>query len=121
LEDENVMNSDSSCSIDGGGLVEGADHIIFCTGYRYSFPFLEPGREVTVDDNMITPLYMHMFPASHQDMAFIGLPAKIVPFPQFELQGRLAAMVWSGELSLPPEAEMVEQVRLETNPALKFA
>lgn len=41
---------------------------------------------VTVQDNMVYPLYKHIFPPSHPTVAFIGLPAKIIPFPQVAAQ-----------------------------------
>lgn len=41
----------------------------------------------------VSPLYLHLFPATEvaPSIAFIGLPWKIVPFPQMELQARLVA------------------------------
>ncbi|KAI5020511.1 hypothetical protein ZWY2020_045399 [Hordeum vulgare] len=65
-----------------------ADAIVHCTGYKYSFPFLEEEEEggggggaavvVSVDDNRVGPLYKHVFPprlAPH--FSFVGLPFKV--------------------------------------------
>lgn len=39
-----------------------------------------------------------------------GLPWKVVPFPQFELQARWAARVISGRAKLPPAADMLSDI-----------
>uniref|UniRef100_A0A0A9GME7 Flavin-containing monooxygenase n=1 Tax=Arundo donax TaxID=35708 RepID=A0A0A9GME7_ARUDO len=91
-----------------------ADVIMHCTGYKYSFPFLDDDdcSIISIDDNRIHPLYKHVFPpqaAPH--LSFIGLPFKVVPFPLFQLQSNWVAGVLSGRLQLPSEKEMMEDVR----------
>ena len=41
-------------------------------------------------------------------LTFIGVPAKIVPFPQFELQTKLVARILSGKAKMPSDDEMQE-------------
>ena len=62
--------------VDGSRLDE-VDHLLFCTGYRYRFPFLEHANVVRVDDNAVLPLYKHMLPPDVPSIAFIGLPSKV--------------------------------------------
>lgn len=62
---------------------------------------------MSVQDNRVGPLYQHVFPpAAAPTLAFVGLPWKVVPFPQFELQGRWIARVLSSAARLPSRREM---------------
>uniref|UniRef100_J3MSC9 Flavin-containing monooxygenase n=1 Tax=Oryza brachyantha TaxID=4533 RepID=J3MSC9_ORYBR len=89
-EDGTVVFVDGSCVV--------ADTVMYCTGYVYSFPFLETDGKVTVRDNRVGSL------------SFVGVPRK-VPAPWFfEAQGKLVAQVLSGKRSLPPEEEMMRSV-----------
>lgn len=85
-------------------------------GYEYRFPFLEGGTlsevaGVSVEDNAVHPLYLDIFPPSTgASLSFIGLPWKVVPFPQFEVQARVIARALSGAAPLPGRAKMEEAV-----------
>ncbi|KAL3738004.1 hypothetical protein ACJRO7_019523 [Eucalyptus globulus] len=93
------------------GSYVGADIILHCTGYKYHFPFLETNGIVSVDDNRVGPLYKHVFPPHLSPwLSFVGLPWKVVPFPQFEYQSRWIAGALSGRIALPSEEEMMEDV-----------
>ncbi|XP_042056696.1 flavin-containing monooxygenase FMO GS-OX-like 4 [Salvia splendens] len=88
-----------------------ADVILHCTGYKFYFPFLETNKAVTVEDNRVGPLYQHIFPPSLAPwLSFVGLPWKVVPFPQFELQSRWIAGVLSGRLTLESPEEMTADI-----------
>jgi len=78
-------------------------------GYEYSFPFLRGGDRVPVDDNFVGPLYEDIFCPEREGLAFIGLPWKVVPFPQFQVQARLVARVLSGRggAGLPGRGDML--------------
>jgi hypothetical protein len=45
-------------------------------------------------------------PAFSPSLSFLGLPFKVAPFPQFELQAKLVARVLSGKAVLPTREEM---------------
>lgn len=62
------------------------DVFMFCTGYWYSFPFLDESCGIRVDDNFITPLYKHLINIVHPTMCLIGVPTVVVPFPMFHVQ-----------------------------------
>lgn len=90
-----------------GRIESEIDAIVYCTGYFYSYPFLE-----TVKPSIITTgrralgLYQHVFNIAHPSLAFVTLPQKIVPFPVSEAQGAAISTVWANKLSLPTEDEM---------------
>ncbi|KAK3242162.1 Flavin-containing monooxygenase FMO GS-OX5 [Cymbomonas tetramitiformis] len=89
------------------GVEADVDTVIYCTGYEYKFKFLEDAKLFAVEDNYISPLYEHIFvPQVAPTLSFIGLPWKVVPFPQFELQAKYIARALSGRLELPSAKEM---------------
>lgn len=82
-----------------------------CAGYHYSMPFLT-GDVVDTERSHVRPLYQHLLhPGFGAGLSFIGLPFKVVPFPQFEVQTRLVARLLSGNAKLPPESEMQEWIQ----------
>ncbi|RDX60535.1 Flavin-containing monooxygenase FMO GS-OX-like 8, partial [Mucuna pruriens] len=88
-----------------------ADTILYCTGYNYSFPFLDTKGMVVVDDNRVGPLYEHTFPPSlAPSLSFIGIPRKILGLPFFESQGKWIAQLLSGKKALPSCEEMMKSI-----------
>ncbi|KAF2438849.1 thiol-specific monooxygenase [Karstenula rhodostoma CBS 690.94] len=83
------------------------DHIVFCTGYQYSFPFLKDLEEpVATTGERTSNVYQHIFYHPQPTLAFLTLPQRIVPFPVAEAQAAYVARVFSGRLALPTLAEM---------------
>lgn len=66
------------------------DTIVYCTGYDYQFPFFNERSNVDLafvtGERRVTPLFEQMWHARHTNLAFLGLPHSVVPFPLFELQ-----------------------------------
>jgi thioredoxin reductase len=81
------------------------DTVIMCTGYDYSFPFLDGTGLISSTDRCVTPLYEQLFHVEHTSLCFMGLPHSVVPFPLFSLQARLVAAVYSGRVILPSASE----------------
>jgi len=83
------------------------DHIVFCTGYHFSIPFLSRLQPPIITDG-VRPhnLYQHVFYSKEPTLALIGFPQRIVPFPFSQAQGAWVARVLSGRVSLPSEVEM---------------
>ncbi|XP_053107363.1 uncharacterized protein LOC128325710 isoform X2 [Hemicordylus capensis] len=96
----------------GDGSVLRPDVLIFCTGYRYHFPFLplaQLGLQET--DYGVGPLYRHLLPPQHPSLFFIGLCKQICPFPHFHCQVLFALAVLGGRCQLPPAAEMAAEAQ----------
>ncbi|KAL1199053.1 Flavin-containing monooxygenase FMO GS-OX5 [Cardamine amara subsp. amara] len=103
-------HEDGSIVFKNGKVVQ-ADTIVHCTGYKYHFPFLNTNGYLTVEDNCVGPLYKHVFlPALAPGLSFIGLPWMTLQFFMFELQSKWVAAVLSGQVSLPSEEKMMEDV-----------
>lgn len=66
--------------------LEDFDAIIFCTGYRFSFPFLSVECSIQSDDNYIRYLYKHIININYPTMGFIGVPYLTFIFPMMDIQ-----------------------------------
>lgn len=90
-----------------GRVEKDLDSILYCTGYLFSFPFLEsliPG--LVSNGTRVYGLYKHLFNIDHPTLVFPGLPIRVVPFPVSEAHAAAFARVWSNSLALPSVKEM---------------
>jgi cation diffusion facilitator CzcD-associated flavoprotein CzcO len=104
--------------LDGGsvrfedGTVEQVDVIVWCTGYKVSFPFFDESL-ISAPDNDL-PLYRRVFKPGIDNLAFIALLQPLgATMPLAEAQGRWIAAYLRGEYHLPPVAEMEAHTRRE--------
>jgi dimethylaniline monooxygenase (N-oxide forming) len=94
------------------GTVEPIDVIVFCTGYKITFPFFSPDL-VKAEGNRI-PLYRRVVDAGHPGLYFIGLIQPLgAIMPIAELQSEWVADILEGKVALPPRAEMLEVIARE--------
>ena len=93
------------------GSVQRFDAIVYATGYRTTFPFLD--RSVfEVKDGADVALYRRLLAADRPGLAFIGLVQPIGPtIPLMELQARWLAKWLAGEMRLPDRATMDKEIR----------
>ncbi|XP_044263463.1 senecionine N-oxygenase-like [Tribolium madens] len=82
------------------------DTIIYCTGYRYNFPFLHDDCGVSVEDFHVRPLYKHMIHIEKPTMCFIGIPYYVCAFQMFDIQARFYCQYLNGSMSLPTKELM---------------
>ncbi|KAK4289513.1 hypothetical protein Pmani_037519 [Petrolisthes manimaculis] len=90
-----------------------AQAVIFCTGYKYSFPFLSQECEVSVKDNHIRPLYKHLIYAKFPSLGFIGIPQRIVVFPLVDYQVRYFLAIVMGKVCVPSYDNMMAIIEEE--------
>jgi len=94
------------------GSVEQADVIIYCTGYKVTFPFFDDAFLAAKDNDL--PLFMRVFDPRHPRMAFVGLLQPLgAIMPLAEAQGRWIAKWIRGEYALPPLPEMTRRIERE--------
>ncbi len=92
------------------GSIEPVDAIVYATGYKISFPFLDPDL-VSAPGNVLA-LYKLMFKPGIDDLAFIGFGQAIPTiFPFAESQAKLAALWLAGDWALPTAPEMEAEIR----------
>ncbi|CAH1395215.1 unnamed protein product [Nezara viridula] len=87
------------------------DAILYCTGYKYSFPFLDESCGIKVYNNYVSPLYKQVFSITHPTMIFIGIPFMAFVIRMFEIQARCALNALTGIANLPPREEMLEDMK----------
>jgi hypothetical protein len=94
------------------GSSELVDLVIYCTGYKITLPFFDPGL-ISATDNHI-PLYRRVVSPEHPGLYFIGLCQPLgAIMPLAEAQSEWIADVLSGDCSLPGEAEMRRVIERE--------
>jgi hypothetical protein len=82
------------------GSRESFDAIIYATGYKTTFPFLDKSTFVSETDT--TYLYRRMISIKRPGLIFAGLVQPVGPtIPLVEIQGRWLAAVLSGDIDLP--------------------
>ena len=94
------------------GSIEEADVIVYCTGYRVTFPFFDPDFVAAKDNDL--PLFMRVFHPTHRGLLFVGLLQPLgAIMPLAEAQGKWIAKYILGEYVPPPEAEMRAHMEAE--------
>lgn len=89
--------------------------IFYCTGYKYSFPFLSEDCGVSFDDNYVRPLFKHCLSIHRPSLGFIGLPFYVCAFQMFDLQTRFCLTFMSQRKVLPTTEEMLADTERKMN------
>ncbi|HXV04702.1 MAG TPA: NAD(P)-binding domain-containing protein [Solirubrobacterales bacterium] len=91
------------------GSEEEIDLVVYCTGYRISFPFFDP-ELVSARDNRL-PLYRHVAAAERPGLFFIGFIQPLgAIMPIAEAQSEWVADLLEGKGKLPARAEMHDEI-----------
>lgn len=104
---EEFLIAERGVRLTNGRVETDIDAVLYCTGYLFTFPFLEsltPG--LVSDGRRVHGLYKHLFHIDHPTLVFPGLPIKVIPFPMAEAQSAVFARIWSNTLALPSAEEM---------------
>ena len=97
------------------GAYRKVDKIILCTGYEYSFPFLDDSCGFSVINKYkIWPLYKNTFNARCPTMCFLAMMRPIT-FIYRDLQIMWVLRVWLGLQQLPSMDEMIADCNYETH------
>jgi dimethylaniline monooxygenase (N-oxide forming) len=92
------------------GSSERIDAVIYCTGYRISFPFLDPGL-VAARDNRIG-LYRRVVHPEHAGLYFLGLVQPLgAIMPLAQAQAEWVADLLEGTVALPPATVRRREIR----------
>jgi cation diffusion facilitator CzcD-associated flavoprotein CzcO len=89
-----------------------ADVVVYCTGYKISFPFFDEGF-LSAPENHIE-LFRRVFHPDIDNLAFIGLLQPLgATMPLAEAQGQWVADYLKGEYRLPPRPAMLADIRAD--------
>lgn len=84
------------------------DVVLYCTGYKYAFPFLSVSSGIYVEDNHVQMLYKQCINIRNPTMALIGLPFYVCAAQMMDLQARFVLSYLIGTNKLPPVETMQE-------------
>jgi dimethylaniline monooxygenase (N-oxide forming) len=91
------------------GSEEPVDMIVYCTGYKVTFPFFDP-EFLSAPDNDL-PLYLRTFHAEIDGVYILGLAQPLgALMPIAERQSQWIAQLLAGRCRLPPAEEMREAI-----------
>lgn len=94
------------------GSVEPADVLVYCTGYKVTFPFFDPAF-VSAKDNDL-PLFRRVFHPEIPGLYFVGLLQPLgAIMPLADAQARWIADHLLGEYELPSPDEMRRDIEAE--------
>jgi cation diffusion facilitator CzcD-associated flavoprotein CzcO len=94
------------------GSREKIDVIIWATGYRISFPFLQQ-NSLAVEDNKF-PLYRRMVKPGWRNVFFVGLAQPLPTLVNLaEQQSKFIANVLAGKYQMPDDVAMEKQIVMD--------
>lgn len=93
--------------------------IVYCTGYKYTFPFLSVDCGISTDEDYVKPLYKHCLNIKNPTMAFIGLPNLICPNQIFSIQSMFCLKFISKQKKFPSKDEMIKDYEAEMESRMK--
>ena len=95
---------------DGTGVE--VDTVVYCTGYKVTFPFLAE-RVLSAPDNRVD-LYRRVVDPEHPGLYFVGLVQPIgAVMPLAEVQSQWVGDLVTGEADLPTYDEMRRRIRVD--------
>ncbi|CAI2366935.1 unnamed protein product [Moneuplotes crassus] len=120
IKSGNIAEIKEHSVVFGDGSEEQIDTIIYATGYKYSFPFIDPEQKIVEFDSKGTegfyfgPLYKKMFCINEPNIFFIGIVEKLpIIHSTYERQILLAKEAIQGKITLPSKQEMLEDLASE--------
>ena len=100
-----------------GSEVE-ADVVVYCTGYKVTFPFFDPGLIAAPGNDL--PLFRRVFHPDVPDVYFIGLLQPLgAIMPLAELQSEWVCDHLAGRYELPPRHELLADIEAERRAMFK--
>ena len=94
------------------GTEVAADVVVYCTGYKVTFPFLDPELIAAPDNDL--PLFRRVFHPDVSGIYFVGLLQPLgAIMPLAELQSAWIADHLAGRYALPPAGEMRADIEAE--------
>jgi dimethylaniline monooxygenase (N-oxide forming) len=110
------LRGDRIAFVDGSEVE--ADVVVYCTGYKVTFPFFDEDF-ISAPDNDL-PLFRRLFHPDFPDVFFLALLQPLgATMPIAEAQSQWTADFLRGEYALPAQADMREDMRREREAMFK--
>ena len=114
----NIARFEPDAVVFEDGTREEADVVIWCTGYKVTFPFFDEDF-ISAPDNDL-PLFRRVWHPEVAGLAFVGLLQPLgAIMPLDEAQGKWDASYLRGEYHLPGRAAMEDDMRREREKMFK--
>lgn len=108
----NIERFEGNSVVFTDGTREKVDLVIYCTGYRITFPFFDTSV-ISTEDNQVN-LYHRVASIDHPGLYFIGLIQPLgAIMPLAEAQAEWVAELVDGDIPLPDRASMAREVARE--------
>ncbi|KAL8746083.1 MAG: hypothetical protein Q9190_001868 [Brigantiaea leucoxantha] len=107
--------------LEDGSVLGPIHRVIFCTGYRFSFPFFPhlhrddlsvdnaDNQCLVTDGTQAHNLHKDIFYIPDPTLAIVGVPFYSATFTLFEFQAIVVAAVYAGRVGLPREKDMRQE------------
>lgn len=108
----------ATVTLKNGGKLRNIHHVIFCTGYQITLPFMphlssdempvsKPSKEILVTEGtQYHNLHKDMFYIPDPTLCFVGVPTYNATFVLYDFQAQVVARVLAGHARLPSEEAM---------------
>ena len=101
-----VTVSGRVCHFKDGSQHDDVDMIIFATGYKFDFRFLEMGLRLQgANSLMYDSLYKGVFHQANPNLMYVGMMRPIIAFPVYDRQAWLVKEFVTGRLTALPSVE----------------
>ncbi|KAH8690776.1 dimethylaniline monooxygenase (N-oxide forming) [Talaromyces proteolyticus] len=104
---DELANGQVGVEFSDGEVVTNVDKIIFATGFRVAYPFIQPNNPVT-STNRLDGVYEHIVRIGDPSLAFVGQVKGGLSFRVYEYQAVAIARILAGRANLPSVAEQKE-------------
>jgi trimethylamine monooxygenase len=84
------------------------DGIIWCTGYRHTFPFLSEDLQFSTNNRLIpNTLWKGILHPNNPQLMFLGMPDQYYTFSAFHAQAHFTVGVLEGRVAIPSKEAML--------------
>ncbi|XP_013135624.1 PREDICTED: senecionine N-oxygenase-like isoform X2 [Papilio polytes] len=83
------------------------DVVIYCTGFNYTYPYLDSSCGLTVNKDHVVPLYKCLVNINEPSMVVLGLVRRACHIVALNAQVRYTTALIKGDFSLPSKEEML--------------
>lgn len=92
IQKPSIVRMTETTAVFTDGTEAEVDSVIFCTGYKYSFPFLQEGL-ISTENERVTPLYKHMVHIDYPNLIFVGSRSSGITFRKYTISPKSRSLL----------------------------
>ncbi|XP_054278747.1 senecionine N-oxygenase-like [Macrosteles quadrilineatus] len=105
-----VVSLTEDSAVFGDGTVERVDAVIYCTGFKCNYTFMDESCGIREDDGLVYPLYKYFINANNPTMCILGNLCMSMQFPTFDIQVRFFVKTLQDSSILPSREGMFRDI-----------